>query len=102
TVEQVRNIFGEVRQSGKIPLADLRKHVIPMIHKASDGHHLIPLFAALQAKDDYTYRHNIAVGAIANLIGKWMNLNHKDLLQLTTAALLHDVGKMFIPETILN
>ena len=28
--------------------------------------------------------------------------DHKDLLQLTAAALLHDVGKMLIPETITN
>lgn len=102
TVEQVKDIFGTIRKTKQIPLADLREHVIPMIHVASDSKHLLNLFQVLQAKDDYTYRHNIAVGAISNLIGKWMKLNDRDLLQLTTAALLHDVGKMLIPESILN
>lgn len=102
TVKQLGEIFGEVRNIRKIPLDDLRKDVIPNIHEVSDSTYLLPLFVALQAKDDYTYRHNIAVGAIANLIGKWMKLDKHELLQLTTAALLHDVGKMLIPESILN
>lgn len=102
TVQQVEHVFVEIRETKTVPMNDLRESVLPMIHKASDSRHLLQLFVALQAKDDYTYRHNIAVGAISNLIGKWMKLDHQDLLELTTAALLHDVGKMLIPEHILN
>src|SRR5690606_41714444 len=32
----------------------------------------------------------------------WLGLRHHEMLQLTTAALLHDVGKMLVPEDILN
>lgn len=102
TVKQVSEIFDEVRVTKKIPLTYLRRDVIPMIHEATNEKNLLHLFSALQAKDDYTYRHNIAVGVLANLVGKWMRLNHQDLLQLTTAALLHDIGKMFIPKELLN
>lgn len=102
TVEQVGEIFDTVRKTKKIPLAELHKDIIPMIHQASHDHQLLHLFAALHAKDDYTYRHNIAVAALANLIGHWMKLPRQELLQLTTAALLHDIGKMLIPEHILN
>lgn len=101
-VGHVRSIFGNIRKTRKVPLVPLREQVIPLIHAVSNSKHLIHLFAALQAKDDYTYRHNIAVGAISNLIGKWMNLNQQDLMKLTTAALLHDVGKVLVPEDILN
>lgn len=101
-VGQVSKIFNAVRETRKISLKELRKDVISMIHNATEDIHFLHLFSALQAKDDYTYRHNIAVGAIANLIGKWMELPEQDLLQLTTAALLHDVGKMLIPDYILN
>lgn len=102
TVLEVRQIFDEVRESRKVPLADLRKNVVPIIHKIADETHFIGLLSSLQTKDDYTYRHNIAVSAIASLIGKWMGLNHKELLQLSTAALLHDIGKIYIPKEILN
>lgn len=93
TVKHVRTIFGEIRETKKVPINEIQKNVIPMIQEASDSKYVLQLFSALRAKDDYTFRHNIAVGAIANLIGKWMNLDHEELKELTAAGLLHDVGK---------
>lgn len=101
-VQYVTEVFREVRETRKVPMTDIRKHVIPAIHEVTQATQLIRLFAALQAKDDYTYRHNIAVGAMANLLGGWMGLDHRELLQLTAAAFLHDIGKTMIPDEILN
>ncbi|MDU7476675.1 MAG: HD-GYP domain-containing protein [Paenibacillus macerans] len=101
-VQYVNEIFNEVRETKKVPLAEIRKSVIPAIHEMTQATQLIRLFAALQAKDDYTYRHNIAVGTMSNLLGGWMGLDHRDLLQLTAAAFLHDIGKTLIPDEILN
>src|SRR5690606_34552701 len=44
---------------------------------------------------------HVAVGVISGLIGRWMKLEQQDLQQLITAALLHDSGKMLIPEELL-
>jgi len=101
-VLEVGHLFEEVRETRQISLSNFRKNVIPIIQDAAtQGNPLFTLFASLQSKDDYTYRHNVAVGAISNLIGNWMGLERNELLQLTTAALLHDVGKMLIPSEIL-
>lgn len=102
TVKHVQDIFQEIRFSKKIPLSELRKHILPMIQQTTEQPDLFQLFASLQSKDDYTYRHNIGVGVIATMIGKWLNLEERELLQLTMAATLHDVGKMNIPLEILN
>lgn len=102
SIPQMKEAFDEVRHSMKLPLADLQKNVIPIISEITDGPQLTNLFVSLQAKDDYTYRHNIAVGSISSLIGRWLGLDEKMVLQLSTAGLLHDVGKMRIPEFILN
>ena len=102
SVTQVSQIFEEIRESKKVPMSDLRSDVVPMIQDVATRSTLASLFTSLQSKDDYTYRHMIAVGALATLIGKWMNMDANDLMQLTTAAVLHDVGKMLIPESILN
>lgn len=56
----------------------------------------------MQTKDDYTYRHNVAVGIISTLLGKWLKLKSEDLSMLTIAATLHDIGKMRIPDDILT
>ncbi|GIQ71144.1 HD-GYP domain-containing protein [Xylanibacillus composti] len=101
-VVQARRLFHEIRETREIPLADLRKNVIPIIQEAARTQQLFGLFACLQAKDDYTYRHNIAVGTIASLLGIWLKLPQQELMQLATAGLLHDVGKMLVPEEVLN
>ena len=101
-VTEIKNLFDQIRHSRKIPLNELRQKIIPVIHETVQKEDFIHLFTALKAKDDYTYRHNIAVGMLANLLGNWLGLKKKELLQLTTAALLHDVGKMLIPTEILN
>lgn len=52
--------------------------------------------------DDYTYGHSLNVAIICGVIGMGMGLGEKEIGQLVTAALLHDLGKLSIPPTILN
>ena len=52
--------------------------------------------------DDYTYEHSVNVCVLACVIGIGMNMSHSDLRKLGLAAILHDVGKMFIEKEILN
>ena len=102
TTVELKQIFDQVRETKKIPLADLRENILPIIEQITTKTPFIGLLHSLQSKDDYTYRHNIAVSAISSLIGRWMGLEHNILLQLSTAALLHDIGKIYIPESILQ
>jgi len=101
-VRQVNDLFDEVREGKRVPMEEFRKEVIPVIEEATHSKSLFGLIKALQSKDDYTYRHNLAVGAFSGLIGSWLGLNREEQLALTTAAFLHDVGKMLVPEEILN
>ncbi len=39
---------------------------------------------------------------MSSLIGRWMGLPEEELAILTMGAILHDVGKMRVPQTILN
>jgi HD-GYP domain-containing protein (c-di-GMP phosphodiesterase class II) len=100
--EQVEGIFDLIRYSKKIPILEVRDKIIPSIQQAAENPNIFQLFSQLQSKDDYTYRHNVGVGVIATLIGKWMNLSESMLSLLTLSATLHDVGKMKVPLDILN
>ena len=101
-VRQVNELFDEVREGKRVPMEEFRKEVIPVIEEATHSKSLFGLIKALQSKDDYTYRHNLAVGAFSGLIGSWLGLDCEEQLALTTAAFLHDIGKMLVPEEILN
>ncbi|WP_438348104.1 HD-GYP domain-containing protein [Paenibacillus sp. FA6] len=102
SVLQIEEIFGEIRHTKEVSLFDIRNRIIPMIHETTEQPNLYGLFASLQSKDDYTYRHNIGVGVIATIIGRWLGLKETELMELTMAGTLHDVGKVRIPLEILN
>jgi putative nucleotidyltransferase with HDIG domain len=52
--------------------------------------------------DNYTYSHSLHVGILANKFGKWLNLKGNRLCNLTTAALLHDIGKSKVKKEIIT
>ena len=56
----------------------------------------------LRSYDDYTYHHSMNVAVYAVVVGKKMGLSEADLNLLSQAAVCHDLGKLKIPETILN
>jgi putative nucleotidyltransferase with HDIG domain len=99
---EIKQIFDETKYSKSIPLIEIKKNIIPMIQDTVSSSSFYELFSMLQSKDDYTYRHNISVGIISTLIGRWMNLPASDLSLLTLGATLHDIGKAKIPEEILH
>ena len=57
---------------------------------------------ALDSKDAYTGKHSRDTTRIGMAIGKRMNLDKDELNDLELAGRLHDIGKIRIPESILN
>ena len=60
------------------------------------------LVNAIDKKDRYTCGHSERVGTLARLTGREMRLPAEQIQELEWAGLLHDIGKIGIPEEILN
>lgn len=60
------------------------------------------LASAVDAKDPYTHNHSRNVAAYLTRIAAHMKLPSREISLLNNAALLHDIGKIGIPELILN
>ncbi|MBI2266526.1 MAG: HD-GYP domain-containing protein [Armatimonadetes bacterium] len=57
---------------------------------------------ALDARDHYTYGHSTRVGATAWVIGRQMGMDALGARELEKAGLIHDIGKVAIPDAILH
>jgi putative nucleotidyltransferase with HDIG domain len=58
--------------------------------------------ATIDAKDGYTHRHSERVAALASRIATEMGLGAEQQEVAELSALLHDVGKIAVPDSILN
>ena len=56
----------------------------------------------MKSKDDYTYKHSVSVAIWSVAFGRQLGLPKQDLQSLGLGALLFDVGKMKLPEKLIN
>ena len=63
---------------------------------------LIALTRAIDAKSPWTAGHSERVTKFAELIGRGLNLNEDQMRVLIVSAILHDIGKIAVPEQILD
>ncbi len=60
------------------------------------------LAAAVDARDPYTRSHSARVSALARTVAEEMRLGADELRRVQLGALLHDIGKIGIPDAVLN
>lgn len=65
----------------------------PIILKALDQ---------IKKMDEYTFTHSVNTAFYSMFIAMWMDLDEQDIINATQAGFLHDIGKIYIPEEILN
>lgn len=63
---------------------------------------IFALTAAIDAKDHYTYNHSRNVAQYSIALAFAVGLNDEQIRMVYEAALLHDIGKISIPESILS
>jgi len=60
------------------------------------------LAATVDARDPYTYGHSKRIASLCEMTGTAMGLSQKELADLRAASLLHDIGKVGVPDSILS
>jgi diguanylate cyclase (GGDEF)-like protein/putative nucleotidyltransferase with HDIG domain len=81
--------------------AEVEETVGPVLHNPSllAAHKLL---AVVDARDTGVVRHSAAVALLAEAIGRTLGLDELEVEQLRIAGLLHDLGKLGLPDSILN
>jgi putative nucleotidyltransferase with HDIG domain len=58
--------------------------------------------ATIDARDGYTHRHSERVAALVSRLSRELGMSEADRETAELSALLHDVGKIAVPDAILN
>lgn len=95
-------MFSEVRMGQSIPVDQVYPLVDEIHQSVARNTDALLSLVRLKNADDYTYLHSVAVCALMVALGKQMGLEGDDLRSAGVAGLLHDVGKMMVPDQVLN
>lgn len=68
----------------------------------TDGTNIFGMLRNMRDYDDSTYVHCLNVSLLCNVMGQWLNFSESDLETLVLAGLLHDIGKLTIPDSIIK
>lgn len=63
---------------------------------------IFDMLHSMRQFDDLTYVHCVNVALIASIIGKWLGYGEDDIKVLIISGILHDIGKLMIPNEILT
>lgn len=105
TVDYMKETFNRVvMQNQEIDSDAILAEVQGVVAKSRNSLHILDMLQCMKGYDDVTYVHGLNVALLSNMIGKLVfpKISKKDLEVLTLAGLLHDIGKMMIPDEVLQ
>lgn len=105
TVEQMENIrqaFARFRSEKKLPLRMMEEMVWGFINSLSRTTRSILPLAKLKEHDEYTFVHSVNVSLLVLAQGRSFGIKGQTLHALGMAGLLHDIGKLMVPLSVLN
>ena len=98
----VENIIEQVMDARSIKSEKITKIVEKIIGIVLQDDKVVLNLANLSSIDDYIFSHSVNVCVLSLITGIFLGLNHQKLLMLGSGALIHDIGKMLVPVSILN
>lgn len=100
--ETVRELLKDVKSGQKIKMPRVKRVVEKIVAELLAGEKLIYKLCTIRKADEYTFTHCLNVCVLALGLGIAKGYPPSVLKELGVAALLHDVGKVFVPPEILN
>src|SRR6266550_6819859 len=98
----IQSMHREVQDRGKLPLAEAEA-VVRSLSMAMHGDQemILPLLQ-LREFDEYTTTHSLNVSVLTMALAESLELAQQDVRTFGIAGLLHDLGKVNVPQDILN
>ncbi|MDO4753966.1 MAG: HD-GYP domain-containing protein [Bacillota bacterium] len=101
-IKETRQIFDHIKDSGELDLQGMKTHLVSTLPDMVRNNDVLMRLNQLQRTDDYTFEHSMRVSILATMIGKWLGFSQTEMLELSEAGMLYDIGKLSIPEEILK
>lgn len=103
TINEFKNSMNDIVQKGaKIDTDVLLNQATHLIDGASNTSAFFNMLHNMRQYDDLTFAHCMNVALISNILATWLNLSQKEIETATLCGLLHDIGKLAIPDQLIK
>ncbi|MBM7868184.1 HD domain-containing protein [Heliobacterium gestii] len=102
SIETVRDVFLDMREGHGFNEGAIRDTTAEIVSSIARDEKIGLRLSRLWDTDDYTLHHSVDVCLLSTMIGMSLGLSKAELESLAVGAILHDIGKIYIPDEILN
>ncbi|WP_341534009.1 HD-GYP domain-containing protein [Sporosalibacterium faouarense] len=82
-------------------LEDIGAIIESFINELFSQKEILVKMVDIKSMDNYTYQHCVNVAVLSIIVGIEMQYNKEKLTHLATGAILHDLGKTYVPKEVL-
>ena len=97
-----KSLLDDARFGGVINTEVAKATVKDCVHSVLRNPDALLWMARMRNEDEYTSEHCLNVCILAVAFGRHLGMNESELEKLGLCGLLHDVGKMRVPQELLN
>lgn len=94
--------FSDVLAGKPIELAPFQQCADGFIDSIFRNQDALLCMSQIREKDAYLLEHSVNVSILMTIFAKYLQLPDEQIQQLATGALLHDIGKIKVPDAVLN
>ena len=104
--KEIKSLFCNMENNNdasvNMNMGKLKTVIEDMVDQIIKNRRMMVNIVDLRTFDDYTYSHSLNVAILSVVMGAALRMDTKSLRELAIAALIHDIGKVFINKTIVN
>lgn len=91
-----------VEKNAPLDTNTLLSDTLELLHTSEGSINVFDMLHNMRQYDDSTYAHCLNVALICNVFARWLRFSEEDTNLATLCGLLHDVGKIMIPDSIIK
>lgn len=100
--QKLDDLFNDINSGKEIEVDEIFFEMEGFAQEISKERDILSQMRMLNQKDDYTFNHSLAVSVLSISLGKWNNYSKEQIFDLAITGLFHDIGKLRIPDEIIN
>jgi HD-GYP domain-containing protein (c-di-GMP phosphodiesterase class II) len=102
SITHLKEVVQREKQKKRVQLKTTRRLMQSIINLVSQNESFMIGLTNIKNYDEYTLNHSTNVTVLSICFGRRLGLERKELVDLGVSAFFHDIGKIEIPEEILN